>query len=220
MAAPKGMAYKEITDKDGVAFWTKHFAETSGDEVPWAKFYEAFEKEFPFPDFAQKDQIGKKCLQAFIAENPKSKDIVTATAFKDMLDWFGPLKSEKPMIGRMMDVMAQSWFFGDLSAQDAGKILGTGDNTGRFLVRLGHKIAGSFVVTYLKQGKKEKEMAHIQIEYGKGMYTCKKEKIKEMPKLSKLIKQLMAKYPSEIAKPCVGAPYARLFPYYDGDDSD
>jgi len=217
--AKKGTEFKKISDKDGLAFWTTHFGDEFGDEVPWLKFWETFEKENPLPDYAQKDGIGKKCFQSMAAENPQHKDIVLSNTFGELCEWFGPFKGEKHMLGRMMDVMAQSWFFGDLSATESGKILATADQ-GRFLVRLGHKIPGSFVVTYLKQGKKEKEMAHIQIEYGKGMYSCKKEKIKEIPKLSKLMKQLTAKYPTEIAKPAPGAPFAKLFPYYDGEDSD
>jgi len=210
---------KGIADKEGQKFWTTNF--TTEAEVAWPKFFEAFEKEFPLPEFAQKDQIGKKCLEAILADVPQKKGFVNMNFFGEICEWFGPLKGDKHIIGRMMDVMAQSWFFGDLSAQDSGKILGANPDAGRFLVRLGHKIPGSFVVTYLKEGKKEKEMAHIQIEFTKGVYSCKKEKsIKDVTKLSKFIKELIKKYPKEICKPCPNAPFAKLFPYYDGEDSD
>jgi len=217
----KGQQYKKISDEEAKKFWETTLANEFGDEAPWANFYAAFEKQFPMPDFATKDQIGKKCLEAILSETPEHKGSVLSIHFGEICEWFGPLKGDKPMIGRMMDVMAQSWFFGDLSAAESGKELGKVGESGRFLVRLGHKIPGSFVVTHLKQGKKEKEMAHIQIEYTNGVYSCKKEKIKDVVKLSKLIKQLMQKYPTDINKPCPNAPYTRLFPYWDGgDDSD
>ena len=63
---------------------------------------EAFEKDYQFPEFAQKDGIGKKCLQALLSpEDSKKKGVVTATTFGELLEWFGPLKSDKHVVGRV-----------------------------------------------------------------------------------------------------------------------
>jgi len=165
------------------------------------------------PEFAKKgDQVGQRCLQKILGEK------VYFDIFMEFVGWFGPFKAKEGILERMFNVVENGWFFGDLSSSEAAKLLAaTRSSEGRFLVRLGHTIPGSFVVSFIKQGER-KTVEHIVIRFEDGLYSCKSDKIKPMPTLKKVIKQLMIHHPKEIVLPCPGAPYASLFPYFEPDD--
>jgi len=114
--------------------------------VSWDNFYKKFGEDFPLPEFTLKHDMGVICFRKILESD---KETVEKANFDAVIGWFGPLKGTTHMVARIVDVLSYPWFFGDVQHNDSAKLL-VGHTLGRFYVRLGHRIAGSFVISYLK----------------------------------------------------------------------
>jgi len=117
--------------------------------------------------------------------------------------------------------MREIWFFGDVEFQEEKEIL---SEVGEYLVRLGHKEPGSFVVSFVQQGKKLREINHILIHNHNGIFSCKKPPIKvsHPESFPLLVKQLISECKVELQKPAPQAncKFYQFRPYLGDDDEE
>eukprot|EP01118_Nematostelium_gracile_P003715 TRINITY_DN1430_c0_g1_i1.p1 TRINITY_DN1430_c0_g1~~TRINITY_DN1430_c0_g1_i1.p1 ORF type:complete len:207 (+),score=63.75 TRINITY_DN1430_c0_g1_i1:130-750(+) len=205
------MAVK-ISNKEAAAFWEKH---KLADKAPWDAFKKAYETDYPIT-VEPSVGVAMTCMNKMLC--PKGETEVSSTYFGELVDWFGPLKGDKPMVSRMIHVMSQACFFGDLSSDEAIKMLKAAE-VGKFLLRLGHKQPGSYVLTVCRNGKTAKEVGHVMVEYEKGFWSCKQLKIDKCDRISKLIEGAKKAKPADFVRAVGGSPFGSIFPYFNEDDN-
>jgi len=126
--------------------------------------------------------------------------------FQSFLDHFGPLTKTKPdIVSRVMDVLSDKSFWGDISNADASSVLAALP-AGTYLIRMGHKTPGCFVINYVRS---DRAISHAQVDQKNGIFTCSKLKDVQTRTLSEMMKKLKGKYSSALKTPATPkSPFA------------
>jgi hypothetical protein len=72
--------------------------------------------------------------------------------FRDFLQWFGPLKPNADVPNKVVALLKEPWFHGDLSTPAAEKMLAANGLEGTFLVRFSTSDPGSYSISSLGKG--------------------------------------------------------------------
>jgi len=191
-----------IKDKMGRALWARNFMGKDGlkETVTWREFATAFCNFFKTPLPKDPDDIKFKCLKTILAEKD---DMVTMDNFSRHLEWFGPMTGID-ILDRVESLLRKPWFHGEISTEDAEKLLTNKGKKGLFLVRFSSRDPGCYAITVLSQGGKLK---HFRIYHRPGLdFLIGKTECKSLDDIiSKYHKELYLK------TPCPGSPYEELF---------
>eukprot|EP01118_Nematostelium_gracile_P000363 TRINITY_DN10376_c0_g1_i1.p1 TRINITY_DN10376_c0_g1~~TRINITY_DN10376_c0_g1_i1.p1 ORF type:complete len:218 (-),score=59.05 TRINITY_DN10376_c0_g1_i1:98-751(-) len=202
-------------NKEAVEFWERN---ELPDPTSWDSFKAAFEKDHPIK-IEPKPGAGFECLQAIMTKSKEGQPI-TKAYFSEVVNWFGPLKRNAtiPMMSRMMFVMSQGCFFGDLESDAANNRL-KNSPVGTYLLRLGHKNPGCYVISVCREANKTREVGHILVEYEEGFWSCKQFNITKYDRISKVIEQMKKLRPKNFVSHLPGSPFISIFPYFENEDS-
>mmetsp|Transcript_14941 Transcript_14941/g.58539 ORF Transcript_14941/g.58539 Transcript_14941/m.58539 type:complete len:554 (+) Transcript_14941:172-1833(+) len=101
------------------------------------------------------------CAKAILDKNGK----VTLERFGKFLGWFGPLLPD--ILQKVEEVLAQTWFHGDIGAAQAEKLLGPSSRRrGTFLVRFSSRTKNGFCISKLSE---ERTIKHLVIKHTPGV---------------------------------------------------
>eukprot|EP01129_Flabellula_baltica_P007123 TRINITY_DN2737_c0_g1_i2.p1 TRINITY_DN2737_c0_g1~~TRINITY_DN2737_c0_g1_i2.p1 ORF type:complete len:437 (-),score=100.28 TRINITY_DN2737_c0_g1_i2:69-1379(-) len=190
-----------IEDVEAREFWRSNF-ETS--TVPFGdfakKFYEMVHQDYPvYPEYDE----GHKCLAAVFPE------YVSVEQFGNFLVWFGPL--DDTILHRLVELLEQPWFFGDITRDEAEAKLSDFDKKGTFLIRLStnNPRDNPYTLSLIR-----KQIMHLRIKrVSAGLRILFKKQSKTIkvvePNLLELVKTI--KGPLSLGKPCLGRKYKDIF---------
>eukprot|EP01118_Nematostelium_gracile_P018192 TRINITY_DN8012_c0_g1_i1.p1 TRINITY_DN8012_c0_g1~~TRINITY_DN8012_c0_g1_i1.p1 ORF type:complete len:166 (+),score=28.69 TRINITY_DN8012_c0_g1_i1:215-712(+) len=121
--------------------------------------------------------------------------------FGDIMNWFGPLiKGDgDSVIMRIVSTMAEPAFFGDLSTSEVNNKMRFTE-VGTFMIRLGHKRPGLYVISVCRMSTNGKEIGHIMVDYSNGYWSCKTLKIGNCDTLSKFVEEVKKAKPEVYVK--------------------
>jgi serine/threonine protein kinase len=214
-------------DADANAFWKNNFL--GKIHATWKDFVDKFSKLLNVN--AADDPVSFEALQKLIGEpnrepNPTDPVVVSVQKFAHFVDWFGPLTLKSAenftIFARMKLIMNQAWFHGDITKEDAERLLAT-EKSGTFLLRLSvsEPTAPYTISKKTKKGqinhqriKKDPKTGAISVKivYGdkKESVTVSSAGIHSKDNLmtfieKQLSKELYLKYP------CPGSKYRALF---------
>eukprot|EP01124_Arcella_intermedia_P001784 TRINITY_DN10970_c0_g1_i2.p1 TRINITY_DN10970_c0_g1~~TRINITY_DN10970_c0_g1_i2.p1 ORF type:complete len:683 (+),score=184.16 TRINITY_DN10970_c0_g1_i2:834-2882(+) len=142
-----------ITDIEGREWWKSYFFDK--EKVKWSEFMPKFYEYLNIPP-VDKDVM---LLQAMFCGLGKLEDwqnpYVNIKRFGQVLDWFGPIEHSNIFLSRIRDVVTQSWFHGDINAQESTiKLMSCGPGT--FLVRFSLTHTGGYTLVYIDEVNKLK----------------------------------------------------------------
>ena len=192
-----------IQDKIGRKLWRKHFLTKDGlrTKVGWAEFAAAFCQFFKETN-VKLDDIRMQCLNALLVDGNKDEE-VDMEEWAKLLQWFGPLKDFGSFLENVIDLLKKSWFHGNISSEQAEKLVMKSKQKGCFLVRFSSD-PGSYAITAMSQGGRLK---HFRIYHKPGLdYLIGKAECKSLD-------EIVAKYHTELylKAPCPGSKYEDLF---------
>jgi serine/threonine protein kinase len=120
--------------------------------------------------------VKQKCLEAVSFTTSKTMDI---ERFGLILQWYGPLcspnQNRSAFFDRIVSILKNKWFHGELSSQEAENILLAQNDKGRcdFLVRASLNTQYPFSMSRIEGAKAKRSFAHYRIAYNRstGEYT-------------------------------------------------
>jgi len=184
-------------DPDGKSFWENHFAKI-GNEVGWDQFFEAFNKDYPLTPYL-KQVNAERCFEGVLSLLDKGEKVVLASKWKQFVECFGPFSPNQHILHKLLSVMKEPWFFGDLTKEESHTKL---RHHGDFLVRFSTTHYGSFILSYLKTGRQTNEISHLQIKNDKGTLIVKKgNKTIKNENLIDVVEELRKVAPEDIISP-------------------
>ena len=141
-------------------FWRTHFL--GRDKILWAEFVKALCTEIRVQHSSKiDDDLRFKCMKSILGKKEdRNEGIVTIEAFSALLKWFGPLQDE--MLERIVTLLKQPYFFGDISAKDAEAMLAK-QKKGTFLLRFSTREPGSYAVS-ASTGQSSVPVTHYRIQ--------------------------------------------------------
>jgi len=185
-------------DKKACGLWKKNFLTKDGllDVVSWSSFAEAFHdyEEIKY----KRDDIRFKCLQAMVEKNGQ----VTIESFATTLQRFGPLKDFSSFLDKLITLLKNPWFHGNIDANKAEEVIMSAKR-GTFLVRFSSD-PGSYTIT---SKSKSKKLKHFRILHKAGLdFLIGKVECKSL-------EDIITRFgdPLFLKHPCLGSPYAYLF---------
>ena len=192
-----------IADKMGRKLWRKHFMNKDGlrTRVGWTEFASAFCQFFKETNVAL-DDIRLQCLNLLLVDGHRDEE-VDMEEWAKLLQWFGPLKDFQSFLDNILDLLKKTWFHGNITSEQAEKIVMKTKQKGCFLVRFSSD-PGSYAITALSQGGRLK---HFRIYHKPGLdYLIGKAECKSLD-------DIIAKYHTELylKTPCPGSKYEDLF---------
>eukprot|EP01091_Cochliopodium_minus_P017190 TRINITY_DN6667_c0_g1_i2.p1 TRINITY_DN6667_c0_g1~~TRINITY_DN6667_c0_g1_i2.p1 ORF type:complete len:387 (+),score=101.13 TRINITY_DN6667_c0_g1_i2:342-1502(+) len=147
-----------VIDPNGRKFWKENFIVKGNDKkelkmnIPFSEFILAFVKIFHISVLDQKS-IEVQVLKELFCKN----NTVSLENFGKVIGFFFPLTpvsemkiSEATWIKKVVNIVKQSWFFGDLDKDDAFKIAKKTNRIGDFLLRFSSG-GSNWVLTYVGQ---------------------------------------------------------------------
>eukprot|EP01128_Nolandella_sp_AFSM9_P008353 TRINITY_DN498_c0_g1_i2.p1 TRINITY_DN498_c0_g1~~TRINITY_DN498_c0_g1_i2.p1 ORF type:complete len:584 (-),score=112.98 TRINITY_DN498_c0_g1_i2:95-1846(-) len=204
----------------GGRFWAKYWKDRY--RIPFERFlsqFSRFMRVTPSPAVT-------KILYSMIARESQTEPLVTIDRFANVLKWFGPMKQDKgvTVIDRIYTLLAQPWFFGDITLQDAEKKLEPHKHKpGTFLLRLNRggseaitktpftisRIAadGQSYHTRVYPARKGVAGFWMKIKHNDGVDLT----VKQRGGIEDLIALVMHEHPSILKFPCSGHPYADFY---------
>eukprot|EP01117_Protostelium_nocturnum_P009304 TRINITY_DN3334_c0_g1_i1.p1 TRINITY_DN3334_c0_g1~~TRINITY_DN3334_c0_g1_i1.p1 ORF type:complete len:1152 (+),score=371.99 TRINITY_DN3334_c0_g1_i1:154-3609(+) len=106
------------------------------------------------------------CLKAITkdiaSDSEKDDGMVSTETFSKLLEWFGPL--DVNFVDKITQIIPEPWFHGNMSHQNAEKILMKSGQIGTFLIRFSSKNRGTFTLTTLG---KNKTPVHYRVSYNR-----------------------------------------------------
>lgn len=210
-----------ICDAEGRAFWKQYFPDKQ--YAPFTEFLPAF---LEFSGLPEPEELYVDCLKLVLATQltdniMKPIDIVRIADFGNFLQNFGPIKITRErrnkqetfnIFQRMIGIVKQPWFHGDISREKAEFIL-RGYKSGYFLVRLSSTVSGCFTISRVTPNN---TIHHHRIDYklGRGYATRsvldKKTIIADSKKSLHSFIQLL-KPDMHLDSPCPGSKFRYLF---------
>lgn len=131
--------------------------------VGWAEFMGAFCQFFKEASVGP-DDIRMQCLKSLLVDGNKDEE-VDMEEWAKLLQWFGPLKDFTSFLENVVDLLKKSWFHGNISSEQAEKLVMKSKQKGCFLVRFSSD-PGSYAITSLSQGGRLK---HFRIYHKPGL---------------------------------------------------
>jgi len=191
-----------VGDRLGRDMWKKSFSTKDGlrESVQWREFLIALSDYFKKALPKDAEDLRYKCLHILLVKN---NEVVTIEDWSRLLDWFGPMENLDQLFERILALLRQPWFHGDMSSDLAEKSLRK-QKKGFFLVRFSSTDAGCYAITSLaKDGK----LKHYKIVHKPGQpYMIGKIEASTLDEIvTKYRKDLYLKHP------CPGSPFTYLF---------
>jgi len=192
-----------LKDPNARQMWRKNFL--GKVKVTWPEFVKALMAELRVPIPKDPLDIKMQCLRAVLGKKEdKDQKIVTIESLSALLDWFGPMENAT-ILDRIYNLLAQPYFFGDISAQEAEKLV-TFDKKkfGTFILRFSTHDPGCYALTvHSATGLKHYRVSHKPGQpYSIGKIEC--------PTLEELLKKYGKEL--ELKTPCAGSPtYALVY---------
>jgi len=143
-----------------------------------------------------------KCLQAVLHD--KDEAIISMENFSKMLAWFGPMESGEQILQAVEDLLKQPYFFGDMGAPEAEKLLASQKELKTFLIRFSARDPGCYAISTVAENKKVK---HFRVYHKPGLkFLIGKTEVDSL-------KEIVKKYGDELELkyPCPGWPYQSIF---------
>jgi len=168
-----------------------------------------------------------QCLREIVARTEGGTAFITIEGFSILLKWFGPLKPDAKcaqfagtVLERLVGVLAQRWFFGAISSEEAtDKLAPYQHQKGTFLVRLnpGGKEPIEKSPFTISRVNEAGAITHIRIRPSTQGYSCsfpidgEARKVKYKGNFVQFMAQLRHDYPSVFQRECSSYPYDRIF---------
>jgi len=202
-----------IEDLEGRKFWSKNFTsmDTIREEVPWDKFVQVFNRDYPLPL-----GCGMEPMKSILAQIPRgihkpTDRIVNIDYFGKALDWFGPLKSEKHIALKIQQLLEQEWFHGDIDKEESYRRLKS-HPPGTFLIRLSISERGRFSVSRVRELDKGKgEVIHEVVQYKDGVFHYNKETFPDL-------QSVVEKWKPKMKYPCPGSKFSKTIGHVETYD--
>jgi len=203
-------------------FWARHFL--GMDPVPWNAFFPNFFVDLGVPtdavqalmnstaeeaqaaDDADLTQLHlfKCCVEALVTEtNRDSGELeVRLELFGHAIDCFSPV-TDASTLNHMANLLVETWFHGNLSAQDAMTRL-RNFPAGTYLVRFSESEVGAYTISIQTEtnSTKHQRIKHVP---GRGFFLGNAE----YSSLQEIVARAAAKL--NLMAPCPGSPFQQIF---------